>query len=365
MARDSCSGSSLSYYDDLRAAIAEGTVSSDYGYRVETDSASTVLRLIREVDDKNDAQSSLRLIHIAVMISLTRYYAPNTPMEYLFSHVKAMLMAQYHFNNRIESIVPNLKTLLSKCNVRLTMDFYDSASSPAIATTLLAHRIHRRPFPYQTTAVQGDTMSSLSTAEAILNSVRRLPQVSHMSSDYRLNQRDTYPYFGRTIPASAGGFISAMEYFSNFLGVKYIRILYVQDNYIEMAQAALAEVAVQYGITVNTIGFSRHQQGNTNSSSQSKVDDEDDSGQDRTMGEALDILKATGYHYFIAMVFPEHFETLLTEAVAAGIMGPGYWWLFSSSISLLSLTTFKYPAHSREAQALHGIAGISEGVTNE
>jgi len=353
---------SLMYLDELRNAIAEDTISSDYHYSVETASDSSVIRLSRtQGEDNVDGALTLRLIHLAVMMGLTRYYVqPPIPLSFILPHAKAVIMAQHHFNNRIESVVPNLKALLAECDVRMTLDFYDSQSSPAIGTTLLVDHIYERSFPYQATAMQGEVLSTVSVATAILNSLHRLPQISHASTDVRFDQdRDTYRFFGRTIAANTGDAVAAMEYFRSVLQVQHVGILYVPSTFGESFKTALVEWGTQHGMMTKTAAIELDQK------DMSHANASGNGGLQRSIRDALSILKASGYRYFMALTFTEHFEALLTEATSAGVMGPGHFWMFTMSMSPQFLTSLRYPAASPEAQSLHGIGIVSRGITNE
>jgi len=224
----------------------------------------------------------------------------------------------------------------------------------------LVDHIHERSFPYQVTAMQGDVLSTVSVATAIMNSLHRLPQVSHASSDVRFDQdRDTYRFFGRTIPANTGEAAAAMEYFRYVLQVQHVGILYVPGTFAESYKSALVEWASQQGMMTTTAAIEWDQQGVTNANESSN------GGTQRSIRDALGILKATGYRYFMGLIFTEHFEFLLTEATAAGIMGPGHFWMFTMSLSVQYLTSLRYPPASPEAQSLHGIGTLTLGITNE
>ena len=263
-------------------------------------------------------------------------------------------MAAYHFNNRIESVVPNLRHMLinnetgDECNVRLTLDVYDTARDPAVATRLLSEEVQKRVLPYQTSAVMGAARSAESLPLAILNTIRLIPQVSYTSTSTSLNNRDTYAMFGRTIPSNDGDAHAALEYFSG-VGVTHLGIAYVRDEYGTAYRTSLEKAAAKYGIQTYAAAIVWDQ-------------DIDDVRLRETVQESIQKMQASGYRYFVGIIFNSVLQILVEEATSAGIMGPGFFWLFSDGIHESFLATLKVPAGGAEAKAIHGLAAISTGA---
>lgn len=168
---------SLFYYDNLRREI-EALWSNGTTDRIEAREDSTVVRFdFGEAEDS----SSIRLIHIPCMVGFSRFSAGKT-LDGLVTTAKAIIMAQYHFNNRIESVIPNLRELLTdkqtgkECDVHMTLDFYDTGREAGLATRMLVEHVQSRGFPYEASAVMGAVRSAVSGPLAVLNTVGQTPQ---------------------------------------------------------------------------------------------------------------------------------------------------------------------------------------------
>jgi ABC-type branched-subunit amino acid transport system substrate-binding protein len=103
----------------------------------------------------------------------------------------------------------------------MTLDFFDTKLSPIRAARVLSQHVHDAKFPYETAAVVGGASSSVSGQMAILNGIRQIPQVSYASSSAQLDNKYTYPLFGRVICPNDGNAIAAVEFLQKVLNATH------------------------------------------------------------------------------------------------------------------------------------------------
>jgi len=341
-ASSSSHASSLFYYDTLRELLADGTL------RGETEEGSSIIK----IPDEN-----IRLMHVSALLGYSRDDGV-TLFEGTQYSTKAALMAMHHFNNRIDSMVPDLKQQLtdvngSECNLKMTMDFYDTERSATTGATLLAQRVHTAPYPYQTTAVLGAARSAVSVPLAVLNTVRNIPQISYASTSTTLDDRETFRLFGRTIPSNDGDAQAAVAYYKE-LGVTHLGVLYVQDDYGTAYRLSLERAGREKGIQMSFAAIIWDQsQSNENGLRDSILD-------------AIATLKETGYRYMMGVIYFRHLKLLVEEATTAGIMGPGYLWIFGDGILPVALEdSLRYPIDSPQAKTIQGLGILSVGSASE
>lgn len=332
--------SSLFYYDNLRKLLAQGTV------RGETIEGSSIIKTPGE---------NVRLMHVSALLGYTRGGAD--PIEALVLSTKAAIMAMHHFNNRIDTMVHDLKQQLTdsngnECDLKMTMDFYDTERQTRTGSSILAKQIHSTQYPYQTTAVMGAVRSAVSVPLAVLNTARSIPQISYASTSTTLDNRGIYSLFGRTIPSNDGDAQAVIEYYAE-LGVERLGILYVRDDYGTAYRLALEKAATYKSITTASAAIIWDQ-------SQSN-----ENGLRDGIKDAIASLKATGYRYMMGIIYSPHLEISIEEATAGGIMGPGYVWIFGDGIVPRHLEGLRYPTGSAEANAIQGLGLISVGSAGE
>lgn len=338
----SSSTSSLFYYDRLRGLLADGAL------RGETVEGSSIVK----IPDQN-----IRLMHVSALLGYSRDDGA-TVFEGTQYSTKAALMAMHHFNHQMDSIVPDLKQQLTDsngtaCNLRMTMDFFDTERAATTGAALLARRVHAAPHPHRTTAVLGAARSAVSVPLAVLNTVRNVPQISYASTSTTLDDRETFRLFGRTIPSNDGDAQAAMAYYSE-LGVTHLGILYVQDEYGTAYRLSLARAGREKGIQTSFAAIIWDQ-------SQSN-----ENGLRDGVKDAIATLKKTGYRYMMGIIYYRHLGLLVEEATAAGIMGSGYLWVFGDGILPAAFEEgLRYPVDSPQVKAIQGLGLLSVGAASE
>jgi len=357
--------SSLFYYDrimeDIHRLVKDGGEVDHNSTitRIETQSdggdlqqSSAVVRVTRRLNGNSEGEEIMRLINVPSMIGFSRL-STRSIRSSLFTTAKAVMMAQYHFNDRLETVVPNLREILTdketgeECDLRMGIDFYDTGLAVGHAMQLLSEELHKRGVPYEASAVMGAVRSAVSIPLAVVNSVRKVPQVSYASTSTTLDNRDTYPMFGRVIPSNEGDAKAVMDYYRG-VGVTHLGILYVRDAYGSAFRAALEESAASYGIEtrIATIPGFGSEGGNDI---------------EAAVASAVKGLRATGYRYFIGVIFGPHFKPLVRAATKAGIMGRGHHWIFADGINEDAMTGLSAKAGTPLAEAIHGLGLLSTG----
>ena len=339
--------------------------------RYEQREGSSVLRVTDESSSSSSsssqASSTIRLIHIPCAFGLSR---KGNPLSSLLTSAKAAMMAAYDFNHRRSEIVPNLPQLLTPrtrpstssgnndnndnnnpeqssstpCNLHLTLDFYDTERSVIRGATILTEHVHPRPFPYQATAMVGAVRSAVSMPMATLNSLVGLPQISYASTSSDLNNRDSYPLFGRVVPSTDGDAAAALDYFVNVLGTTHLGILYIKDTYGSTYHLSLDSAANQRGVRTKSVAID---------SSAEAPDFEN------KMMSVLATLQQTGYRHFMAIIGQTHLGTLVRSGRKLGIVGPGNFWLFGDGINARGLGSVF--ATSEDPLGFHGFGFLSLG----
>jgi Receptor family ligand binding region len=137
------------------------------------------------------------------------------------------MLAVWHFNNVNKSLLLTQEDLAG-CDVRMTMELFDTQSSP-IETTRVFTNVLRRPRSYvepPTAGVIGAFRSSESLPLAILTGINSIPQISWSSTAVDFDSKEQFPFFGRTVMSTTGEAAVALSLFQQ-LGSSHIAIIYV------------------------------------------------------------------------------------------------------------------------------------------
>ncbi|GMH83604.1 hypothetical protein TrST_g7150 [Triparma strigata] len=146
---------------------------------------------------------------------------------------------------------------------------------------------------------------------ATLAGIDGIPQVSYWStSDAFDQQKSTYPYFARTIPADSAVAKAAAQLFASY-GHKYVGIAFVQDAYGEAYKDAFVTFATELGIEVSTQGFA--------------------GGSEVAVKAAIDNFALERLQVGIAIIFGNDFDRFFEYATEKGLCGPGTLWILSEA----------------------------------
>ena len=313
----------LSYYDDLRISIASSTNStSSVALKPLTHDVFEIVPAVTRPASGVAVEASPQpeyLRHLSAIIAIH-----ISPVVDSYNDIGALLLAVHHFNNRIATVVPDLAHVSSKCNLKFTIDFYDTEYSVIRSARYLIQDILARkkidppevtrPYP---SALIGGTRSAVSAPLATLAGVHGLTQVSAHSTSTSLDNTGQYPTFGRTIASAVGDANAAVDYLSEVLGVTHLAVLFVKDAYGSTYAQAVKEFAgllpEPMEVTLYAIEFD--------------ASDEDISYQ-------ISQIKNSRKLYVLGIIFITQLDAILGEAKRQGIAGPdsGHFWIFGDAI---------------------------------
>lgn len=150
----------------------------------------------------------------------------------------------------------------------------------------------------------------MSKSLSFLSSVYDIPQISSSSTTSTLDDTESHPLFGRTVPSSDGD-AKAMAMYLAQQNITHVAILYISDDYGRNYHASFAQEANRRGISVYPVGY-----------------------EDATMHSATQQLANSGMRYIVGILQPSTWQELVRSAINAGVMGkPGYTWLLAESSS--------------------------------
>ena len=268
--------------------------------------------------------------------------------------VLAVILAAHHFNNRIPTdLVPDMMQPWSECNIKLTLDVFDTRWMATYATrqllldvlprynetsilqTIVPQRRNvtnvddeLRKYP---TAILGGYLSATSSMMAIIGGVWNLTQVSSFSAADSLDNKDTFPFFGRVVSPASGISKAGVEFFTQRLQASHVFIIYVRDMIGTSLFRSFKLHATQLGLETRSASISS----------------------DNDIDNVLDELHASGYRYVYTILHTEEYRIMLPRALERGLAGTGTFWMY--------VDTFSFPAQPPGdplLEASHGSAVI-------
>ncbi|KAG7337152.1 7 transmembrane sweet-taste receptor of 3 GCPR [Nitzschia inconspicua] len=208
------------------------------------------------LNDNNEKDSAL-----CHMISLFPFVVDKEAVVSGYESAFATYLAIRQLNQRDGSIVREVNDDLSDCNIQFSIEYLNTHYNAGRALNALMQRIvgnsNNRNMDMDTDSTpeveeeEGDDQeddssssqllpqpcaflgayrSSISAPTATLTSFQGYPQISGMSTSSDLNDRLSFPLFGRTIPSDAGtAQVVAMHYAS--LGISHLAVLATNDSF--------------------------------------------------------------------------------------------------------------------------------------
>ena len=202
--------------------------------------------------------------------------------------------------------------------IRFTTEVVDTQSSPIVAVQNLAAGITRREETDiqkpQACAVMGAAWYDVSQSMATVTGVYDILQVSPSSSSMTLDKIKEYPLFARTHPSDEAKGRLAVEYFDEVLGTKHFGILFANSEQGLALQEMVVDTAMKHNMTTRSVAFP----------------EEYDAA---SLRNALKQLKELGFNYFLGILYPAPFDTVMEVAVDVGVAGPGKFWLVTGHLA--------------------------------
>lgn len=262
----------------------------------------------------------------------------------------AYALAIQHLNTGDGSVVAEVEGLHNRCNLKFTPEIIDSQSSPSNTVDKIIGIISRQEGQLPC-AFLGPSESSRAIPMAIISGLKGIPQFSHQATSTELDDKETFPLFGRLIPADDGTALPLLQLLVKQFGVHHFGVIHQNDAYGNKYMTSIRAAARLYpGTTVVSIDVP------------ALATSED-------YERAVSILKGTKFRYFFAIVYDSKYEPLMKEAYKQGIAGTGlHTWIYAGGVSISTLTNTEYDRESPLFLASLGLARLAavggfEGVS--
>jgi Receptor family ligand binding region len=212
------------YFDKLRSS---NNTDSDVLMSVTRGTNSSVYKVVFA---EEHATVTYRLVEIKGFL---RFASQGEFIPALVNEAFATVLAMHHFNNMQERGHPILgdqvtsDVALSNCDIRLTMELFDSQQSATLATQTFSS-VMRRPQSLQTppaTVVVGASISSETMPLAVYTGVNFIPQVSASATSTIFDDKEQFPLFGRTTTNTNGEAAVAARFFHS-IGSTHVAIIF-------------------------------------------------------------------------------------------------------------------------------------------
>ena len=239
------------------------------------------------------------------------------------------VVAALQFNERSTEILPALGNhpSLVGCDKNLSINVIDTNSAPQPSLKAL---LSLDPQPQM---VIGAARSAVSLPVALLTGALDTPQVSYWSTTPRLNNKADYPTFARVIPDDGAVAMVLAELMSKNYKYTHASMIYVNDAYGAAYQEVTFTACQSLGITLKSFPF--------------------DYGDQNSIKVALSLLAKESIHVVIAIVFDNDFAALIDEADRAGVMGPGWLWVYTDSVTGNDFKSLSTQRRSLVSGSLH------------
>ena len=295
---------SISYYDDIRRH-PDVTVAPLCPER-PSENPSHVVRYT--VDDE-----SYRLINVGVFLPFTS--RGKLREEAFHSEATSVMLATHHFNTASKEILHRSRP--ESCDVRLTVEFFDTQESPMTSGRIINNDLlERDPCDRDTVGViLGPRRSSVAVSIGVLANSNEIPVISHGATSSHLEDPEIFPLFGQLVASSQAQATAAVAYLRQ-LGVAHINVLSVPGYYGDAYRTAFVPLAQAQGIRVWATSIPR---------------------QDADPEELDSVLRRVSrfrYRYTLAVIETmDQYEVLMTAAHANGMVGKDFVWLLSDAIN--------------------------------
>ena len=237
----------------------------------------------------------------------------------VFQAMSAVMLAIEHLNTGNGTIVSEVEGLDQTCPIKFNLEVFDSGLSEGETVNHVINLVSRQPGTERLPcALLGASRSAVSIPSATISGLKGVPQISPISTSSSLDDRKSYPLFGRTIPSDAGGTAAAaILYLRNKLGVKNLAIMYVNDAYGDAYVQGLQDAAMEYApdMKLHAIDFPFD------------ITPE-------IVTKTVKNVKETQCRYiFSIMLSSVHYDEFMIEAYEQGIAGTGvHFWMFTDSV---------------------------------
>ena len=329
----------LQHYDELvkmHGSSSSSSSSSSNGTKSDTPSSHN----LNVLPVSEGPHSEIAICNFAGLLPFTGEESDYLSVEW----AAAAALAIQHLNNGDGSIVKEIQGLPDQCNIRFTFDMYATFFQEQYAVEAVIEATN--PSNANPCAFLGPIRTAESMPTSIITGLRGYPQVSPASTGTALEDTELYPLFGRTIPADDATAVAMISYLSEVLEVRYVGILYVNDNYGSSFFAALQTAIQQHAPDMVTV------------SAEVPVN-----ASNEDVSRAIAMLKNSQYRYFVGILAAEQFDAVVTQAHEQGISGSGsHTWFFSDTANMRLSQSIPTGSSLHKALEGNGIISVSGGL---
>ena len=192
--------------------------------------------------EENGVEKEIGLCHIPILGIFTLPPGFVAPVRVPYNRFETnqelltVLLAMQHLNTGDGSIIPEVEGLNERCNIRFTMEAFDTFWSPNVAVNYALGLMDRQPdgqppgeLP-NPCLLLGAQSSSSSIALSIVSSTWEIPVFSPLSSSNALDSKEQHPLFGRLRPPSSAQVFAILRFFKEVLGVKHIGVVHMNND---------------------------------------------------------------------------------------------------------------------------------------
>jgi len=321
----------------------------------ESTNISSAGILDRIIVDDGDKRQELGICHIATFLPLTilrpvgdGYARIRVPIfeQSTLSGIMAVSLAAQMLNTGDGSVIPEVEGLSDRCPIRFTTEVFDSSSSAAYTaqSTISALDRKREKGDREVCAYLGASRSRVSIPMAILTGLKGRPQLSPYSTSSQLDDKGTFPLFGRTITSEVGLVVPLILYLKE-RQVNHLGVVHRNDEYGNAYVRSVLEQSATLHPELTIIS--------------ADLPNRDSVAQDYE--DALSVMERSKYRWFFGIFSASaEYMGLMDVAIAKGIAATGkHVWLFNGAGSAPFFETMELPTNSSLALATRGVGLFS------
>lgn len=284
------------------------------------------------LDETGDELGAIRVCHLVSFMPFFNILKNGSVQELesdsSWEFTAAFALAIQHLNAGDGSVIAEVEGLNTRCNIKFTPEIVDSQASASHAVDEMIQVLKRKKGKEEQLpcAFLGPTSSARAVPTSIFSGLKGYPQFSHQATSTQLDDKETFPLFGRLIPADDGTAIPLLELLQNQFNVEHFGVIHQNDAYGNKYMTSIRAATKKFpGMTVVSIDVP--------ASWPTKED----------YARAVSILKKTKFRYFFAILTNLKYAPLMEEAHKQGIAGTGeHTWIYADGISIPTVTNPEY-----------------------
>mmetsp|Transcript_46416 Transcript_46416/g.70058 ORF Transcript_46416/g.70058 Transcript_46416/m.70058 type:complete len:458 (+) Transcript_46416:138-1511(+) len=280
--------------------------------------------------------------HIPYMMPFS-FVWNNTRWPYDFLSIKgsmAALLAAQHLNAGDGSIVSEVEGLDKKCDIKFTIELFDTELSESKGVDEIVKILSRSPGEQMPCAFMGNSASSVTMATSLISGIEGYPQLSPASTSSLLDEKTQYRLFARLNPSGDSVAVTVILFLSQQLNVSHLGVIHGNNAYATSYAQSLSKAVKDYAPHMTIRAFP-------------EVGD---------IQESVKLLKSTQYRYFFGVLDEYSYYVLMEEAYRQGIAGTGeHNWMFSDGLNADTIIGGEFDKDSPLHLASRGVSVLTDG----